>query len=194
MPRAAAAGPAQSRLIFLTTTIVWTSQTTEPRTGMTSLYDFSAQQMNGKPLALKKFKGQVLLIVNTASACGFTPQFAGLQALHETYADKGLVVLGFPCNQFGAQDPGDNEAIASFCQRNYGVDFPMLAKVDVNGDDAAPLWKWLAEQAPGLLGSKAIKWNFTKFLVGRDGKVLRRYAPTDTPQSLAGDIEHALNR
>jgi glutathione peroxidase len=159
---------------------------------MTSIYEFSAVQMNGKPLPLKKFKGHAMLIVNTASECGFTPQFAGLQTLHQTYGDKGLVVLGFPCNQFGAQDPGDNDAIASFCQLNYGVQFPMMAKVDVNGPNAAPLWKWLAEQAPGLLGSKAIKWNFTKFLVGRDGKVLKRYAPTDTPQNLTDDIEAAL--
>jgi len=159
---------------------------------MSSIYDFSAPQPAGKPLPLKQFKGKVMLIVNTASACGFTPQLAGLQTLHQGYGDQGLVVLGFPCNQFGGQDPGDSHAIASFCQRNYGVQFPIMAKVDVNGEHAAPLWKWLAEQAPGLLGSKAIKWNFTKFLVGRDGKVLKRYAPTDTPQSLAGDIEAAL--
>ncbi|MCB2001808.1 MAG: glutathione peroxidase [Burkholderiaceae bacterium] len=159
---------------------------------MTSIYDFSPLQMDGKPLPLKRFKGRAMLIVNTASACGFTPQFAGLEALHQAYADKGLVVLGFPCNQFGGQDPGSNDEIASFCQRNYGVQFPMLARIDVKGEQAAPLWQWLSAQAPGLLGSTSIKWNFTKFLVGRDGAVIRRYAPTDTPQSLTGDIEAAL--
>ncbi|MCW5640516.1 MAG: glutathione peroxidase [Rhodoferax sp.] len=159
---------------------------------MTSIYDFSPLQMDGKPLPLKRFKGRAMLIVNTASACGFTPQFAGLEALHQAYADKGLVALGFPCNQFGGQDPGSNDEIASFCQRNYGVQFPMLARIDVKGEQAAPLWQWLSAQAPGLLGSTSIKWNFTKFLVGRDGAVIRRYAPTDTPQSLTGDIEAAL--
>ena len=159
---------------------------------MSSVYDFSARQINGKPVPLKKFKGQAMLIVNTASACGFTPQFAGLEALHQTYGPKGLVVLGFPCNQFGAQDPGSDDEIASFCQVNYGVSFPMMAKIDVNGTQAAPLYHWLATEAPGMLGSKAIKWNFTKFLVGKDGAVVRRYAPTDTPASLAADIEAAL--
>jgi glutathione peroxidase len=134
----------------------------------------------------------VLLIVNTASACGFTPQFAGLEALWESYAARGLVVVGFPSNQFGGQDPGANEQIASFCQLNYGVSFPMMAKVDVKGGGAHPLWKWLSAEAPGLLGSQSVKWNFTKFLVGRDGKVIRRYAPTDTPESLKADIEAAL--
>ncbi len=159
---------------------------------MSSIYDFSALQISGKPVALKKFKGKVMLIVNTASACGFTPQFAGLEALHQTYGSQGLVVLGFPCNQFGSQDPGSNEEIAGFCQLNYGVSFPMMAKLDVNGAQAAPLYRWLTEQAPGLLGSQAIKWNFTKFLVGRDGQVLKRYAPTDTPASLGVDIAAAL--
>ena len=159
---------------------------------MTSIYDFSATPMSGKPVPLKKFKGKVLLIVNTASACGFTPQFAGLEQLHKTFEAKGLVVLGFPCNQFGSQDPGDNDAIASFCQLNYGVSFTMLAKVDVNGPQAPALWTWLASEAPGLLGSKAIKWNFTKFLVGKNGHVLGRYAPTDTPHSMTRDIEAAL--
>ena len=148
--------------------------------------------MNGKPMPMKKFKGKVLLLVNTASACGFTPQFAGLEQLHQQYAERGLVVLGFPCNQFGGQDPGSHSEIASFCQLNYGVSFPMMAKIDVNGKDADPLWSWLGAQAPGLLGSKAIKWNFTKFLVGKDGAVRQRYAPTDTPASLAKDIEAAL--
>jgi len=141
---------------------------------------------------LKKYKGKPLLIVNTASACGFTPQFAGLEILHETYGKKGLVVLGFPCNQFGAQDKGSNDEIADFCQVNYGVSFPMMAKIDVNGSDAHPLYQWLSAEAPGLLGSKAIKWNFTKFLVGRDGQVIKRYAPTDTPESMADDIEAVL--
>ena len=159
---------------------------------MTTVYDFDAQSINGKPVALKQFEGKVLLIVNTASACGFTPQFGGLEKLHETYADQGLVVLGFPSNQFGAQDPGSNDEIASFCQLNYGVSFPMMAKIDVNGAQAAPLYQWLSQEAPGLLGSKAIKWNFTKFLVGRDGRVIRRYAPMDTPAKLSADIEAAL--
>ena len=159
---------------------------------MTTVYDFEAQSINGKPVALKQFEGKVLLIVNTASACGFTPQFGGLEKLHESYADQGLVVLGFPSNQFGAQDPGSNDEIASFCQLNYGVSFPMMAKIDVNGAQAAPLYQWLSQEAPGLLGSKSIKWNFTKFLVGRDGRVIRRYAPMDTPAKLSADIEAAL--
>ena len=159
---------------------------------MTTVYDFEAQSINGKPVALKQFEGKVLLIVNTASACGFTPQFGGLEKLHASYADQGLVVLGFPSNQFGAQDPGSNDEIASFCQLNYGVSFPMMAKIDVNGAQAAPLYQWLSQEAPGLLGSKAIKWNFTKFLVGRDGRVIRRYAPMDTPAKLSADIEAAL--
>ena len=159
---------------------------------MSTVYDFEALQINGQPVALKKFKGHVMLIVNTASACGFTPQFAGLEALHETYGPQGLVVLGFPCNQFGAQDAGDNAEIAEFCQLNYGVSFPMMAKIDVNGDNAHPLYQWLSAEAPGLLGSKSIKWNFTKFLVAKDGTVIQRYAPTDTPESMRDDIEAAL--
>ena len=158
----------------------------------TSIYDFEALQMNGQSVPLSQYRGKVLLIVNTASACGFTPQFGGLEDLHKQYADKGLVVLGFPCNQFGSQDPGSNDEIASFCQLNYGVDFPMMEKIDVNGAKADPLFQWLTKEAPGLLGSKAIKWNFTKFLVGRDGQVIRRYAPQDAPAKLAGDIEAAL--
>ena len=134
----------------------------------------------------------MLLIVNTASACGFTPQFAGLEELWKTYSEHGLTVIGFPCNQFGSQDPGSNAEIGSFCQKNYGVTFPMMSKVDVNGASAHPLWKWLTAEAPGLLGTKAIKWNFTKFLVGRDGQVIKRYAPTDTPVALKADIEAAL--
>lgn len=157
-----------------------------------SIYDFSALSITGQKADLASQRGKVMLIVNTASACGFTPQFAGLETLWEDYRDRGLVVIGFPSNQFGAQDPGSNDEIASFCQLNYGVNFPMMAKVDVNGDNAHPLWKWLTAEAPGLLGSKAVKWNFTKFLVGKDGKVLKRYAPTDTPQALRKDIEAAL--
>ena len=159
---------------------------------MKTVYDFEALQIDGKPVSLSDFKGRVLLIVNTASACGFTPQFAGLEVLHETYGKQGLVVLGFPCNQFGSQDAGSNEEIAGFCQLNYGVSFPLMAKIDVNGDKAHPLYQWLCSEAPGLLGTKAVKWNFTKFLVGKDGSVLKRYAPTDTPASLAKDIEAAL--
>jgi glutathione peroxidase len=158
----------------------------------TGLYDFSATTIDGQTVTLDRYRGQVLLIVNTASACGFTPQFAGLEKLHATYTDQGLVVLGFPCNQFGSQDPGDNAEIAGFCQRNYGVTFPMMSKIDVNGADAHPLYRWLTAEAPGLLGSKAIKWNFTKFLVGRDGRVIKRYAPQDAPEKLAKDIEAAL--
>ena len=158
----------------------------------TSIFDFTATDIHGQPVALSQFQGQALLIVNTASACGFTPQFAGLEALHKSYGAKGLVVLGFPCNQFGAQDKGSNDEIASFCQPNYGVSFPMMAKIEVNGAGADPLYQWLCAEAPGLLGTKAIKWNFTKFLVGKDGQVRKRYAPTDTPQSLAKDIEAAL--
>ena len=159
---------------------------------MSTVYDFEALQINGKSVALSQFKGKVMLIVNTASACGFTPQFAGLEDLHESYGSQGLVVLGFPCNQFGAQDAGSNTEIAEFCQLNYGVSFSMMAKIDVNGPQAHPLYQWLSKEAPGLLGSKAIKWNFTKFLIGKDGQVLKRYAPTDTPTGMAKDIEAAL--
>ncbi len=159
---------------------------------MPNVYDFEAQQITGEAVPLSQFKGQALLIVNTASACGFTPQFAGLEQLHQRYGKQGLVVLGFPSNQFGAQDPGSNEEIAQFCQLNYGVSFPMMAKTDVNGAQAHPLYQWLTSEAPGLLGSKAIKWNFTKFLVGKDGEVIKRYAPQDTPESLSRDIEAAL--
>ena len=157
-----------------------------------SLPSLQAQSIDGQTIALSQYSGRVLLIVNTASACGFTPQFAGLEKLHQSYAGKGLTVLGFPCNQFGAQDPGDNAQIASFCQTNYGVSFQMMGKIEVNGADAHPLYQWLTAEAPGLLGSKAIKWNFTKFLVGRDGRVIKRYAPQDAPEKLAKDIEAAL--
>jgi len=157
-----------------------------------TIYDFSALSITGERADLASQRGKVVLIVNTASACGFTPQFAGLEQLWEDYRDKGLVVVGFPSNQFGSQDPGSNDEIASFCSLNYGVSFPMMAKVDVNGAGAHPLWRWLTAEAPGLLGSKSVKWNFTKFLVGRDGKVLKRYAPTDKPEALRKDIEAAL--
>ena len=155
-------------------------------------YDFTARQIDGQDIALSQFSGQVMLIVNTASACGFTPQFGGLEALHKRYASQGLAVLGFPCNQFGSQDPGTDGEIAGFCQMNYGVSFPMMSKINVNGEQADPLFKWLCAEAPGLLGTKAIKWNFTKFLVGRHGQVIGRYAPTDKPESMAKDIEAAL--
>jgi glutathione peroxidase len=159
---------------------------------MSTIYDFEARQIDGKTVPLKKYQGKVLLIVNTASACGFTPQFGGLEELHQQYGKKGLVVLGFPCNQFGAQDPGSNDEIAQFCQLNFGVSFPMMAKIDVNGPSADPLFQWVTAEAPGLLGSKAIKWNFTKFLIGKDGQVIKRYAPTDEPKALAKDIDAAL--
>ena len=159
---------------------------------MSTVYDFEAQRIDGSNASLADYRGQVLLIVNTASACGFTPQFGGLEELHQRYGAKGLAVLGFPCNQFGSQDPGSDDEIGAFCTKNYGVSFPMMSKIDVNGAEAHPLYKWLTAEAPGLLGTKGIKWNFTKFLVGKDGAVLKRYAPTDTPASLAKDIEAAL--
>ena len=141
---------------------------------------------------MSDFEGQVVLVVNTASQCGFTPQYAGLEQLWRDYRDRGLVVLGFPCDQFGHQEPGNEAEIASFCRLDYDVDFPMFAKVEVNGANTHPLWKWLKKEKGGLLGIDAIKWNFTKFLVGRDGKPIKRYAPTDKPESIAGDIEAAL--
>jgi glutathione peroxidase len=159
---------------------------------MASVYDFEAVSIDGKPADLSSQRGKVLLIVNTASACGFTPQFAGLETLWERYKEQGLVVVGFPSNEFGGQDPGNNDEIASFCQLNYGVSFPMMEKVKVNGAEAHPLWKWLTAEAPGILGTKGIKWNFTKFLVGKDGQVIKRYAPNDAPESMTKDIEAAL--
>jgi glutathione peroxidase len=159
---------------------------------MKTIFDFEAVQMNGQSLSLRQLQGQVMLIVNTASACGFTPQLGGLEKIHQAYKDQGLAVLGFPCNQFGNQDPASNAVIADFCQVNYGVSFTMMQKVEVNGADAHPLYQWLCAEAPGLLGSKAIKWNFTKFLVGRDGRVLKRYASMDKPEKMAQDIEAAL--
>jgi len=160
---------------------------------MSSIYDFQASGIAGAPVSLADYRGQVILIVNTASACGFTPQFAGLEELHQTYGERGLAVLGFPCNQFGAQDPGSNAEIGAFCQKNFGVTFAMMEKIDVNGKDAHPLFKWLKQQAPGLLGSEGVKWNFTKFLIGRDGQVIKRYASLDKPAALAADIEKALH-
>ena len=157
-----------------------------------TLFDFSSTSIAGRRADFAAQRGKVFLIVNTASACGFTPQFKGLEQLWRDYAERGLVVVGFPSNQFGAQDPGSNGEIASFCEMNYGVSFPMMAKIDVNGASAEPLWQWLENEAPGLLGSRAIKWNFTKFLLGRDGKVIKRYAPNDEPEAMRRDIEAAL--
>ena len=157
-----------------------------------TVYAFEASTIDGQPAPLSQYRGKVLLIVNTASHCGFTPQFEGLEALWKTYGPQGLVVLGFPCNQFAGQDPGSNEEIANFCSTKYDVSFPMMSKIEVNGAGAHPLYQHLVREAPGILGTKAIKWNFTKFLVGRDGKVRGRFAPTDAPQSLNKDIEAAL--
>jgi glutathione peroxidase len=159
---------------------------------MASVYEFTVKDIEGKPVKLDRYRGKVMLIVNTASECGFTPQYKGLEAMYQKLHDKGLEVLGFPCNQFGGQEPGGEKEIAQFCELNYGVTFPMFAKVDVNGDNAAPLYKYLKSEKPGLLGSEAIKWNFTKFLVDRDGNVVKRYAPNDTPESIAKDVEKAL--
>jgi glutathione peroxidase len=156
-----------------------------------ALSDFSATSIDGADVDLSAYDGQVVLVVNTASQCGFTPQYAGLQDLHDTYTERGFAVLGFPCDQFGNQEPGDEEQIAGFCERNFGVTFPLFAKVDVNGGEAHPLFQWLRRQKSGLLGG-SIKWNFTKFLVGRDGRVLARYAPTTKPERISADIERAL--
>ena len=159
---------------------------------MTSAFDFTATDLDGHEQALDAYRGKVLLIVNTASKCGFTPQYTGLEQLWKDYAGKGLVVLGFPCDQFGHQEPGDAAEIKRFCTLDYGVSFPMFAKVEVNGAKAHPLWTWLKNEKGGFLGTAAIKWNFSKFLVGRDGRVLARFAPTDKPESLRADIENAL--
>lgn len=160
---------------------------------MTSIYSFSAEPLGGgAPVSLERFAGKVLLVVNTASECGFTPQYAGLQKLYEAYAARGLDVLGFPCNQFGKQEPGDAAQIGSFCEQNYGVRFPMFDKIDVNGANAHPLFRWLTGEAPGVLGLEAIKWNFTKFLVDRNGNVVKRYAPVTKPEAIAADIEKLL--
>ena len=157
-----------------------------------SFYDFTAETLDGKPAPLSAYRDKVVLVVNTASKCGFTPQYAGLEELYRKHRDKGLVVLGFPCNQFGAQEPGDAAEIANFCSLTYDVDFPMMRKIDVNGPKTDPLYAWLKRSKKGLLGSEGIKWNFTKFLIGRDGKVAHRYAPTTKPEEIAGDIEKLL--
>jgi glutathione peroxidase len=159
---------------------------------MTTIADFTVTTNQGEPLDLADKLGKVLLVVNTASKCGFTPQYDGLEKLFEGYQDRGFEVLGFPCNQFGAQEPGNAEEIAQFCKLNFGVTFPLMAKVDVNGDNASPLFDWMKGEAPGLMGSKGIKWNFTKFLIDRQGKVVRRYAPQDKPERIAQDIEKLL--
>ena len=159
---------------------------------MATLYDITVDDIHGKPVKLSRYKGKVLLIVNTASKCGFTPQYKGLEALHQKLHGKGLEILGFPCNQFRAQDPGSETEIEQFCELNFGVTFPLFAKVDVNGEDASPLYKHLKSAKKGVLGSEAIKWNFTKFLVDRKGNVVKRYAPNEEPAAIAGDIEKAL--
>ena len=159
---------------------------------MSNVYDFSANSLDGKPVALRDYSGKVLLIVNTASKCGFTPQYEGLEALYQKYRAQGLTVLGFPCNQFGAQEPGSAAEIGSFCQKNYGVSLPLFEKIDVNGDGAHPLYRWLKSSAKGLLGSEAIKWNFTKFLVDRQGNVVDRFAPTTKPEDLKTNVEALL--
>ncbi len=159
---------------------------------MSTVLDFEAESIEGRPRPLSAYRGKVLLIVNTASQCGLTPQYAGLEALYRKYRDRGLEILGFPCNQFGAQEPGTGTEIAQFCETQFGVSFPMFAKVEVNGDDAHPLFRWLRKEAPGLLGSEAIKWNFTKFLVDREGRVVERFAPTTAPEDLAPAIEKLL--
>ncbi|WP_268992438.1 glutathione peroxidase [Sphingomonas sp. Leaf21] len=159
---------------------------------MSGIADFTVRAADGRVVDMSTFAGRVLLIVNTASKCGFTPQYEGLEALHRRYEGRGLTVIGFPCNQFGGQEPGDADEIANFCTLTYDVTFPVMAKVDVNGDDADPLFRWLKAEAPGLLGTRAIKWNFTKFLVDRAGQVVGRYAPTTKPEDLANDIEGLL--
>jgi len=159
---------------------------------MSNIYDFTANSLDGKPVSLRDYSGKVLLIVNTASKCGFTPQYEGLEALYQNYRERGLAVLGFPCNQFGAQEPGTADEIGSFCQKNYGVSFPLFEKIDVNGDAAHPLYRWLKSSAKGLLGSEAIKWNFTKFLVDRQGNVIDRFAPTTKPEDLKSNVEALL--
>jgi glutathione peroxidase len=157
-----------------------------------TVYEFSAQTIDGKTRTLADYKGKVLLVVNTASQCGFTPQYKGLEQVYQQFKGRGFAVLGFPCNQFGAQEPGPESEIAEFCEMNYGVTFPLFAKIDVNGDGAHPLFKHLKSAAPGVLGSESIKWNFTKFLVGKDGNVIARYAPNTKPEDLVAEIEKAL--
>ncbi|WP_348699170.1 glutathione peroxidase [Duganella fentianensis] len=159
---------------------------------MSTIFDYSADTLAGTPASLDQYRGQVLLIVNTASQCGFTPQYKGLEAVYQQFKDRGVTVLGFPCNQFGQQEPGQAEEIGAFCEKNYGVSFPLFAKVDVNGAQAHPLFQQLKKDAPGILGTQAIKWNFTKFLVRKDGRVYKRYAPSTTPEQLIADIETLL--
>lgn len=159
---------------------------------MSNVYQFEANSLAGQPVPLTEYRGKVLLIVNTASECGFTPQYAGLQTLQDSYQTRGFDVLGFPCNQFGKQEPGDAEQIGAFCESRFHVTFPMFDKIDVNGADAHPLYKWLTSEKPGLLGTQAIKWNFTKFLVRRDGTIFKRYAPTTKPDEIRADIEKLL--
>jgi len=159
---------------------------------MTTVFDFNATALGGNAIDLSQYKGQVLLIVNTASKCGFTPQYKGLEAVYQQFKDRGVTVLGFPCNQFGAQEPGTADEIGAFCEKNFGVTFPLFEKVDVNGDDAHPLFKHLKKDAPGVLGTEGIKWNFTKFLIRKDGSVYDRYAPTTKPEDLTDDIEKLL--
>ncbi len=159
---------------------------------MTTVYDFSGLNIKGEEVPLDQFKGKVMLIVNTASKCGFTPQYKGLEELYKNYKEKGLEILGFPCNQFGKQEPGNEEQITEFCELNFGVTFPLFKKIDVNGPDAHPLYKFLKNEAPGLLGSEAIKWNFTKFLVNQNGKVVKRFAPTDTPEKIEKHVQKLL--
>jgi glutathione peroxidase len=159
---------------------------------MSNIYEYRANSLNGAPVDFASYRGKVLLIVNTASNCGFTPQYQGLEAVYQQFKDKGVEVLGFPCNQFGRQEPGSSDEIGAFCEKNYGVTFPLFAKIDVNGDEAHPLFKHLKQQAPGLMGTEAIKWNFTKFLVKKDGTVYKRYAPQTEPKELMQDIEKLL--
>jgi len=158
------------------------------------VFDFNAISLDGQAVDMEQYRGKVLLFVNTASACGYTPQYAGLEELQRHYGERGLVVLGFPCNQFGHQEPGTEAEIGAFCEKNYGVTFPMFAKIDVNGDDAHPLFRFLKGEAPGVLGTESIKWNFTKFLVNKDGAVFKRYAPQTAPEEMSRDIEILLAR
>ncbi len=157
-----------------------------------TLHSFDVKAADGSPVSLSKYKGHPVLIVNVASKCGYTPQYKGLEELYEKFKDQGLMILGFPCNQFGSQEPGSNEEIQQFCSLNYNVTFPVMAKVDVNGSKADPLYQWLKEEAPGILGTEMIKWNFTKFLIGKDGKVIKRYAPQDEPVKIVDDVQKAL--
>lgn len=159
-----------------------------------TIYSFTPKNLAGKETPLRNFEGKVVLIVNTASKCGFTPQYAGLEALYKKYKERGFEILGFPCNQFGAQEPGSSDEIGAFCTKNYGVEFPMFEKIDVNGKNAHPLYKFLTSAKPGLLGTEAIKWNFTKFLIGKNGEPVKRYSPNTNPEDIADDIEKELSK